>query len=172
MGKPLVTVLDKTVFTSQAPEGSHWDELPASTRRFEVDSFLTPLQLMGGGAPKPTPTANEEALIKEKMRTFPDQHPSLGSVKNLVATGCPGLVHSQMSSANWKSTFQATISNKEPTMPKRREGKRMAPALFGAGDLYTEPVEVYVAPSNAPPTIYRDQRVFKHMGTLTKAGHW
>ena len=28
------------------------------------------------------------------------------------------------------------------------------------------------APPNAPPTIYRDQRVFKHMGTLTRSGKW
>jgi hypothetical protein len=53
-----------------------------------------------------------------------------------------------------------------------REGKRSAPALFGAGELYIEPIDTYVAPPGAPPTIYRDQRVFKHMGTLTRAGHW
>ena len=39
-------------------------------------------------------------------------------------------------------------------------------------ELYVEPVETYVAPPAAPPTIYRDQRVFKHMGTLTRAGKW
>ena len=54
----------------------------------------------------------------------------------------------------------------------RREGKRSAPALFGAGELYIEPIDTYVAPPGAPPTIYRDQRVFKHMGTLTRAGQW
>ena len=57
-------------------------------------------------------------------------------------------------------------------LPFAREGKAMAPALFGAGDLYTPPVEVYVPPVGAPPTIVRDQRVFKHMGTLSRAGHW
>ena len=106
------------------------------------------------------------------MRKYPDDHPSFGSVKNIVATGCPAIVHSQMDSRQWKSTYQATISNKEPTMPKRREGKQMAPALFGAGDLYFEPVETYTPPPNAPPTIFRDQRVFKHMGTLTRSGQW
>lgn len=132
---------------------------------------LTP-QLHGGGAPRPTPTSNEEPLIKGHMRTFPTMHPSLGSVKNVVATGCPAIVHSQMESSQWKSTYEATINNKEPTVAKRREGKRMAAPLFGAGDLYTEPPDTYVAPPGAPPTIYRDQRVFKHMGTLTRAGKW
>ena len=106
------------------------------------------------------------------MRTFPTQHPSLGSVANVAGTGCPGIVHSQMDSSQWKSTTQATISNREPTLPKRKEGKRQPPLLYGAGELYVEPVETYVAPPNAPPTIYRDQRVFKHMGTLTRAGQW
>jgi hypothetical protein len=183
----------------------------ASTRR-DVKP-LTGLQLTGGAAPCPTLTSNEDPLIKKKMRTFPEQHPSLSSVKQAVATGCPALVHNQMSSANWKSTCQATIGNQEPTEPKRREGKRMTPALFGSGDLFVEPIEMYVAPSNAPPTsapqptpqsrttdadpsplprrrarrvahkhaahaacarctVYRDQRVFKHMGTLTRSGHW
>jgi len=158
------------MFTLSQPEGAHWDELPASTRR-DVKP-LTGLQLTGGAAPCPTLTSNEDPLIKKKMRTFPEQHPSLSSVKQAVATGCPALVHNQMSSANWKSTCQATIGNQEPTEPKRREGKRMTPALFGSGDLFVEPIEMYVAPSNAPPTIYRDQRVFKHMGTLTRSGHW
>ena len=106
------------------------------------------------------------------MRTFPDQHPSLGSVANAIATGCPAIVHNQMDSSQWKSTYQATINNKEPSMPKRREGKAMAPALFGDGELYVEPVDIYRPPAGAPPTIYRDQRVFKHMGTLTRAGQW
>ena len=45
-------------------------------------------------------------------------------------------------------------------------------ALFGAGDLYAVPIETYVPPANAPRTIVRDQRVFKHMGTLTRNGSW
>ena len=183
----------------------------ASTRRYYHNHPSITPQLTGAGAPKPSETSNEEPLIKGTMRTFPDQHPSLGSVKNVVATGCPAIVHSQMNSDQWKSTTRATIDNREPTMPKRPDGKGQPAALFGAGELFTEPVEVYVAPPNAPPTIYvrppapnsastlpaapwprtvaharllaldsrgdcqpwqRDQRVFKHMGTLTRAGQW
>ena len=100
-------------------------------------------------------------------------HPSLPSVKTVLNPGgAPAIVHSQMSSEQWKSTTRATIDNREPTVKKGREGKACPNALFGAGELYTEPVECYVAPPNAPPTIYRDQRVFKHMGTLTRAGKW
>jgi hypothetical protein len=92
----------------------------ASTRRYYTDHPSVTHQLHGGGAPKPTPTSNEEALIKEKMRTFPDQHPSLGSVANAIATGCPAIVHNQMDSSQWKSTYQATINESQPTLPKRR----------------------------------------------------
>ena len=99
-------------------------------------------------------------------------HPSLPSVPNIVATGCPAIVFSQMSSEQWKSTTRATIDNREPTVKKGREGKACPNALFGVSELYTEPIEVYVAPKDAPPTIYRDQRVFKHMGTLTRSGKW
>jgi hypothetical protein len=144
--------------------------LPASTRRFYKDHPSVTPQLVGYGAPRPSDTSNEEPLIKGHMRTFPDNHPSLGSVRNAAATGCPAIVHSQMDSSQWKTTTQATIDNREPTAPKRREGKGLPPPLMGTSDLYFEPREVYVAPPNAGPTIYRDQRVFKHMGTLTRQG--
>jgi len=158
----------------EQPLGRHWDELPPSTRRFYAAGSHPAKtdQLTGGGAPCPTPTSNEEPLIQGTMRTFPTQHPSFGSVKNVIATGCPAIVHSQMDSSQWKSTTQATIHNREPTAPKRREGKAQVPALFGTDQLYFEPVDTYVAPPGAPPTIYRDQRVFKHMGTLSRAGNW
>jgi len=172
MGKAPGIRVPEQLVTQTNPLGSHWDELPPSTRRYFHDAAALTPQLMGYGAPKPTPTSNEQALIAEKMRTFPDQHPSLGSVRNAIATGCPAIVFNQMDSSQWKSTTQATISEREPTIKRRKEGKAMAPALFGAGDLYTPPVEVYVPPVGAPPTIVRDQRVFKHMGTLSRAGHW
>ena len=105
------------------------------------------------------------------MRTFPDQHPSLGSVKNQVATGCVGIIYSQMDSSQWKSTTHATIDLKEPSIKNRKEGKAQPKALIGSEDLCDAPREVYVAPADAPPTIYRDQRVFKHMGTLSRQGH-
>mmetsp|Transcript_6518 Transcript_6518/g.13482 ORF Transcript_6518/g.13482 Transcript_6518/m.13482 type:complete len:173 (-) Transcript_6518:341-859(-) len=170
-GGDAIRVPDMLV-TQTNPLGRHWDELPPSTRRFFHDAAALTPQLQGYGAPRPTPTSNEMPLINGSMRTFPDSHPSLGSVPNAVATGCPAIVYNQMDSSQWKSTSQATISEKEPTIKRRKEGKAMAPALFGAGDLYTPPVEVYMAPPGAPPTIIRDQRVFKHMGTLTRAGHW
>ena len=184
------------------PLGSHWDELPgrvrlhlprvrprslllfapfldyngpclaASTRRYYTDAAAQNAQLVGYGAPKPSETSNEEPLIKGRMRTFPTMHPSLGSVPNAIATGCPAIVHCQMESSEWKTTTQATIDLKEPTIRKRREGKATVDALFGAGDLYTVPIETYVPPANAPPTVVRDQRVFKHMGTLTRSGRW
>ena len=69
-----------------------------------------------------------------------------------------------------KSTTQATISDREPSIPKRKEGKKTVNALYGTEELYFEPVETYVAAPDAPPTIYRDQRLFKHMGTLTRQG--
>ena len=136
----------------------------ASTRRYYHNAAALQPQLCGGGGPKPSPNSNEEPLIKGSMRTFPTMHPSLPSVKNLVATGCPAIVHSQMSSSQWKSTYQATISNSEPTIPKRKEGKAQVSALFGAADLYTEPVETYVAPPGAPPTIYRVRRARRRRG--------
>ena len=145
----------------------------ASTRRYFHDHPSQIAQLTGGGAPKPSETSNEEPLINGTMRTFPTMHPSLPSVKTVLNPGgAPAIVHSQMSSEQWKSTTRATIDNREPTVKKGREGKACPNALFGAGELYTEPVECYVAPPNAPPTIYRDQRVFKHMGTLTRSGKW
>jgi hypothetical protein len=132
----------------------------------------TTAQLAGYGAPRPSETSNEEPLIKEKMRTYPTMHPSLGSVRNAVATGCPAIVFSQSDSDQWKSTTRAEIDLREPTAPKKRLGKGQPSALRGADELYFEPRDVYVAPPNAGPTIYRDQRVFKHMGTLTKLGQW
>ena len=106
------------------------------------------------------------------MRTFPTQHPSLGSVPNQVGSGCPAIVFNQMDSNQWKSTTKATIDLKEPTPAKRRDGKACPNPLYGTDQLYFEPVETYVAPPQAPPTIYRDQRVFKHMGTLARSGKW
>lgn len=198
----------------RAPVCDVYSLCAASTRRYYTHHPSITPQLTGASAPKPSATSNEDPLINGRMRTFPSQHPSLGSVKNAVATGCPAIVHSQMSSDLWKSTHQATICNREQTAGKRPEGKRMAPALYGTGELYVEPVECYVAPAGAPPTIYvsartrmrsrtnvgssvfslapflapaftvaervcsirllsptqRDQRVYKHMGTLTRAG--
>lgn len=52
----------------------------------------------------------------------------------------------------------------------RREGKKMVEALYRAQDVH--PREVIVEPKGAMPTVARDMRVFKHMGTLTKAGQW
>ena len=89
-----------------------------------------------------------------------------------VATGCVGIIYSQMDSSQWKSTTRATIDLKEPTIKNRKEGKAQPKALIGSEDLCDAPREVYVAPPDAPPTIYRDQRVSKHMGTLTRAGKW
>ena len=160
------------LLTDLNPLGRHWDELPASTRRFYHDAQAVQPQLTGQGAPRPAPDSNEVPLIKGHMRTFPDQHPSFGSVKNAVATGCPAIVHKQMDSDQWKSTYQATINDRHPTFHKRREGKRMAPALFGSGDLYAPPRPSYTLPQDAPPTVIRDMRVFKHMGTLTRSGQW
>ena len=48
----------------------------------------------------------------------------------------------------------------------------MVEALYGAQDLYVPPRETFVEPKGAMPTVVRDMRVFKHMGTLTKAGEW
>ena len=128
-------------------------------------------QLDGYGAPKPTPTSNDVPLIDGHMRTFPTMHPSLGSVANQTATGCPAIVFNQMSSDMWKSTTAAELWEKNPTLPKRKEGKATPSALRNAADLYVVPIETYVPPPNAPTTIYRDQRVFKHMGTLSRQGH-
>ena len=163
----------KALLTETNPIGRHWDELmPPSVRTDFPGHPSKTKQLEGYGAPKPTATSAEVPLIDGTMRTFPDQHPSLGSVRNATATGCPAIVHKQMDSHQWKTTYQATIDDKEPTFKKGPEGKRMAPALFGAEDLYVPPRETYVAPAGAPPTIVRDQRVFKHMGTLTRVGAW
>lgn len=128
-------------------------------------------QLTGYGAPRPSETSNEEALIKEKMRTFPDNHPSFSSVKG-VAMGVPAIVYSQSDSSSWQSTTRSTIDLKEPTIKNRKEGKKQVDALFGQSELCTPPIESYVAPLGAPPTACRDQRVFKHMGTLTRSGRW
>jgi hypothetical protein len=48
----------------------------------------------------------------------------------------------------------------------------MVQPLFGAQDLYNPPRETFVEPRGAMPTVVRDMRVFKHMGTLTKDGQW
>ena len=106
------------------------------------------------------------------MRTYPDKHPGLSSVRNAAATGCPAIVHSQMDSDQWKSTTQATINEHQPTFRKGREGKKVCSALYGESELYTAPRPRFVEPPGAPPTVVRDMRVFKHMGTLSKSGHW
>jgi len=166
----------KNLCTTRNPIGMYWDEQPApSIRTFKAGPGGPPgldKQLEGYGAPKPTDRSNEVPLIEGTMKTFPDQHPSLGSVQGTVGTGCPGLVHKQMDSDQWKSTYQATIDEHQPTFRKGREGKKMANALYGAQDLYQPPRDVFVEPKGAMPTVVRDMRVFKHMGTLTKAGQW
>ena len=145
----------------------------ASTRRFYKNHPGVTPQLAGYGAPRPSDTSNEEPLIQGTMRTFPDQHPSFASVKSASgATGVPAIIYNQMDSSAWKTTTQATIDLREPTIPRRKEGKAQPTALLGAEGLPVAPIECYVAPPDAPPTIYRDQRVFKHMGTLTRAGNW
>jgi len=158
--------------TQTNPLGAYIDEIKPSTRRYYVSHPGTTPQLAGFGAPRPSETSNEEPLIKGHMRTFPDNHPSFGSVANATAMGCPAIVYTQQDSSMWKSTTHAQIDLKEPTIKNRKEGKKTVDALFGAGDLYTPPLETYVAPVGAPPTISRDQRVFKHMGTLTRSGNW
>lgn len=166
----------RSLCTDKNPLGWHWDEHPApSIRTFKAGPGGPPgldAQLEGFGAPKPTARANEVPLIEGTMKTFPDQHPSLGSVKNAVATGCPAIVHKQMDSDQWKSTYQATIDEHQTTFRKGREGKKMVEALYGAQDLYTPPREVFVEPKGAMPTVVRDMRVYKHMGTLTREGQW
>ena len=147
--------------------------LAASTRRFYKDHPGVTPQLAGYGAPRPSDTSNEEPLIQGTMRTFPTMHPSLSSVKNAAGcTGVVGIIYNQMDSNQWKTTTQSTIDLREPTIPRRKEGKAQPKALVGQADLCVPPIETYVPPANAPPTIYRDQRVFKHMGTLTRAGKW
>jgi len=86
---------------------------------FHGHPSITP-QLEGFGAPKPTPTSAEDPLIQGRMKTFPDQHPSLGSVRNNQGLGCPALVHSQMTSDQWKSSYQAQICERQPTFKKGR----------------------------------------------------
>jgi len=150
----------------------------AQARRYYKSHPSTTGQLTAGqfggaiGYPRPSVTSNEDPLIKEKMRTFPDNHPSFGSVPNLKAMGAPALVFTQGDSTQWESTTRATIDLHKPTLKNRKEGKASVEALFGAGDLYTVPIDSYVAPVGAPPTISRDQRVFKHMGTLSRLGKW
>merc|ERR1719231_94374 len=158
--------------TATNPLGSYIDEIVPSTRRYYASHPGTTSQLTGYGAPRPSKTSNEEPLIKGRMRTFPDNHPSLGSVKNATAMGCPAIVYTQNDSSMWESTTRSTIDLKKPTIKNRKEGKAQVDALFGAGDLYHPPLESYVAPVGAPPTISRDQRVFKHMGTLSRSGKW
>ena len=86
--------------------------------------------------------------------------------------GCPAIVHTQLTSDMWKSTYQATIDEKTPTIKGRPEGKRVPPPLIGSEFLYFEPREELVVPPGAPPTFSRDQRLFKHVGSLTRQGRW
>ena len=160
------------LITELNPLGRFWDEMPASQKRqFHGHPSLTS-QLGGFGAPAPTPESNEDPLIKEKMKTFPDSHPSFGSVRNQTSMGCPAIVHTQLTSDMWKSTYQATIDEKTPTIKGRPEGKRVPPPLIGSEFLYFEPREELVVPPGAPPTFSRDQRLFKHVGSLTRQGRW
>lgn len=138
---------------------------------FHGHPSITP-QLEGFGAPKPTPTSAEDPLIQGRMKTFPDQHPSLASVRNAQGLGCPALVHSQMTSDQWKSSYQAQICERQPTFKQGRTGKKMVPALAAAGELLIPPRETMVIPEGAPSTYARDIAVMKHMGTLTRAGRW
>ena len=146
--------------------------LAAQSKRYYTEHPSITPQLVGYGAPRPSEASNEEPLIKGRMRTYPDQHPSLGSVPNTVANGCPAIVHKTSDSSMWKSTTRSTIDLKEPTLKNRKEGKAQPSALAGQSELYTPPLASYVAPPGAPDTIYRDQRVSKHMGTLTRSGRW
>ena len=138
---------------------------------FHGHPSITP-QLEGYGAPRPTPTSAEDPLIQGRMKTFPDQHPSLGSVRTAKALGCPALIFDQMTSDQWKSTHQATICERQPTFKKGREGKKVVPALAAAGELLVPPRETLVIPRGAPPTYARDLTIMKHMGTLTSSGRW
>jgi len=158
--------------TFSNPYGSFNDEVVPQSKRYYSSHPSTTSQLTGYGAPRPSETSNEEPLIKGHMRTFPDNHPSFGSVKNATALGCPAIVYAQQDSTMWQSTTRSTIDLKNPTIKNRKEGKKTVDALFGASDLYTPPLETYVAPPGAPPTIYGDQRIFKHMGTLSRKGTW
>ena len=138
---------------------------------FNGHPSITP-QLEGFGAPRPTPTSNEDPLIQGHMRTFPDQHPSLGSVRNVKGMGCPAIVFDQMSSDQWKSTTRAQIDERQPTFKKGREGKKQVPALAAASELLIPPRETLVIPEGAKPTYARDLMVTKHMATLTASGRW
>ena len=55
------------------------------------------------------------------MRMFPNQHPSLSSVRNTgIGLGCPAIIFDQMSSDQWKSTTRAQIDERQPTFKKGR----------------------------------------------------
>ena len=42
------------------------------------------------------------------MRMFPDQHPSLGSVRSTgIGLGCPAIIFDQMSSDQWESELKS-----------------------------------------------------------------
>ena len=71
--------------------------------------------------------------------------------------GCPAIVH-QLTSDMWKSTYQATIDEKTPTIKGRPEEARAA-AAHRLEFLYFEPREELVVPPGAPPAS-RDQRLF------------
>eukprot|EP00322_Chrysochromulina_rotalis_P020817 CAMPEP_0115854728 /NCGR_PEP_ID=MMETSP0287-20121206/14176_1 /TAXON_ID=412157 /ORGANISM="Chrysochromulina rotalis, Strain UIO044" /LENGTH=179 /DNA_ID=CAMNT_0003308859 /DNA_START=26 /DNA_END=565 /DNA_ORIENTATION=+ len=159
------------LLTDDNPLGSFSDEIPMQTRRYYKTHPSTTSQLTGFGAPMPSETSNEDPLIQGRMRTFPDNHPSFGSVKS-VAMGCPAIKFSQQDSSMWKSNTQSSMWDKEPTIKSRKEGKKVVAPFFGSGDMYTPPIESYVIPSGAPPTMQRDQRVFKHVGTLSRSGKW
>ena len=112
--------------------------LPGSMKKdFNGHPSITP-QLEGYGAPKPSATSNEDPLIAGRMRTFPDNHPSLGSVRNAKSLGCPALIFNQMTSDQWKSTTQAQIGERQPTFMRIPCSKGFA-APCGGGTLLAAP---------------------------------
>ena len=133
--------------------------LPGSMKKdFNGHPSITP-QLEGYGAPKPSATSNEDPLIAGRMRTFPDNHPSLGSVRNAKSLGCPALIFNQMTSDQWKSTTQAQIGERQPTFKKgRREAltlTRHATKQRTAATYCTTPPTALTHPSTArrPPSL-------------------
>lgn len=141
-------------------------------------------QLEGYGAPRPTPTSHEEPLIAERMRTYPDLHPSVPSVKQQVAMGCPALVYDQLGSDQWVTTKQWTIDQRQRTLSRSetkmsglagREGKKSVTALL-VSDALVMPRETLVLPEPLAKrplqTGARDLAVAKHLSTLAASGKW
>ena len=155
------------------PLGMYWDELPGSMKKdFNGHPSIT-AQLGGYGAPRPTPESNEDPLIEGRMRMFPNQHPSLGSVRNTgIGLGCPAIIFDQMSSDQWKTTTRAQIDERQPTFKKGREGKKQVPDISAQAGLLVPPREVLVISAKEKDTYARDLMISKHMSNLTKVGRW